>query len=1287
MEKDLYKKCNRGCPSCKSARDRKLFSKMHYHMLRLAFIFLIFTGAGNGVFAQTANEAEWSGDGYFLKKVVSNTSIQTGVNFSYTILFSGPASASNIIIQDLVPADLEVVSVPTPSDVCGVTPTVNVTGNTVDYSLSGLPGNCSPSGSFTIVVKFLEGVTCDGTSARNNAGIQIQDKWNFTPYVTTIAEAADPWVVSKSIISGAVVNPGGSACGYLVQPGATVTYRLVVTKDNPYYGNVTGQHNMSNAVVTDILPAGASLVSGSCVTQSGNTLTWNVGNLDASVPYVYNYCDIEVEYPVGSFPVGTQIPNELELNGTSCGQAISTTSNETCVEVANIALNTGAQFRKYLSLTNRVPGCQGYYSIYLNNTGNTPLSPFNIDDAIPAGITVNELRFYTLSTSNPTPITADIYTNGTLLASGLNSYYSSGSLAPGISSIQLQMTGSLPAGQGVMLRVYFSIDSNPTGTVISNCASFDGLTNSLTLQDACVDFTVDAGAPKPCLLKEVCSPADSYEPGDIVRFRLRVQNIGSATLSGAEIEDQLNANFNYIGNETHYVSSSFNPPCSTSGTPPAGASAWNGVTPAHSGSNLSWNLPDIDSDCQLFYVAYCGYYGTYGLPYHYIEFDAEVSNTALPGVTPNSYSVSGGNLSTPFTSNTANVLVVASFGQEVEKQVSTDGGNSFASSGTVAPGTNVRYQLNYTNTSNVPVSDINMADLLPLNGSGSDDWLILDRNTSRMSVTDLSYVGTHSTSLIPGGTSPAPTLSYATGDNLCLPGFGINTGCATGTWGSTVDQNMRMEYGTLSLSPATILSEEFDVIVPGTAIATDVACNDFAAVSTSGFLLDGIPQSVMLPPVAANPVCVTVEDQNPISCCRGIELFEDPDKNCCVKLISDCEVEQIEINVYGGTILDLSWNCGTIPAGYQGATSYILSPSSGNCQSDVSACVVPDVAGEPVTVEFTVYTLDGEKCTQRIEVECPVEGPSCCRGVEVFQDPDNPCSIWMNSECEVKQVLINVTEGTISGLNWNCGPIPSGYMGANTFTLTAQTLCSPNLEVNITPDNAGVTPVLEIVAYMANGEKCYHQLEVVQCTTGEPSDCCDALQVFEDEDKNCCARLVANCEVEKVDVIVNDGVISDAAWNCGTLPSGYIGQSNFTFTPQPACGVDMSICVRPNSEDVQPSVLFVVYFSNGESCEKVVNLNCGDPTNIKGSKAASEELTVYPNPSGGALFVRYPNNAIGASILRIIDLDGKVYYSADLSEVTEDNEHRIEPGTLKPGSYLVVFSSKNKVLSTKLTVR
>lgn len=187
--------------------------------------------------------------------------------------------------------------------------------------------------------------------------------------------------------------------------------------------------------------------------------------------------------------------------------------------------------------------------------------------------------------------------------------------------------------------------------------------------------------------------------------------------------------------------------------------------------------------------------------------------------------------------------------------------------------------------------------------------------------------------------------------------------------------------------------------------------------------------------------------------------------------------------------------------------------------------------------------------------------------------------------------------------------------------------------------------------------------------------------------RDCCARLVADCEVERVDVIVSNGVIADAAWNCGTLPSGYAGQSSFTFTPQPACDMDLSICVRPDSDDAQPSVLFVVYFANGETCEKVVQLNCGETTNIKSSKAETGELSAYPNPSGGALFIRYPVSEKGASFLRIIDLDGKVAYSVDLSGAENDNEHRIEPGTLKQGSYLVVFTSEEQVLSTRVTIR
>ncbi|MBN2263266.1 MAG: hypothetical protein JW735_10155, partial [Prolixibacteraceae bacterium] len=153
------------------------------------------------------NEAEWSENGFSLKKIVSNTSIPSGVNFSYTILFTVPAGQTSVYIEDLVPPALQVVSVPPQSNVSGVMPLINISGNTVSYSLTGLPAGTAHSGSFTIVVRFPAGVTCPGTSARNRAGILVGDKWQYTPYVSTAATADDPWKANKAILNGAVVNP------------------------------------------------------------------------------------------------------------------------------------------------------------------------------------------------------------------------------------------------------------------------------------------------------------------------------------------------------------------------------------------------------------------------------------------------------------------------------------------------------------------------------------------------------------------------------------------------------------------------------------------------------------------------------------------------------------------------------------------------------------------------------------------------------------------------------------------------------------------------------------------------------------------------------------------------------------------------------------------------------------------------------------------------------------------------------------------------------------------------
>jgi uncharacterized repeat protein (TIGR01451 family) len=1179
-------------------RSRSLKSssyKRHFSAFIVFFLSVLFPAVTNA--QTTGNEAEWNGSGYSIKKVVSNTSIASGVNFSYTILFSAPAGATSVNIQDAIPAGLVVVNVPVPALVNGVTPVVAVTGavgsQVVNYNLTSLPASSASSGSFTIVVKFPEGTTCNGTSARNRVGIRVNDTYQYTPFVVTTATAVEPWTISKSIVTGPVVNPNGGNCGYMMNPGTTVTYRISIMKSNGYWGNVIGQQNVTGAQVTDVLPAGAVFVSSTCgaTLSSGNTYVWtpNSGTLDATNPWAYYYCDITVNYPAASFPNGSFVYNQTTLTGTSCNLSVSHTSNQTCIEVGTVIPNNSAYFQKYVQVTNRVPGCQGYYTIAFCNTGNTTLSAFNINDVLPAGVTVNSVQL--IGANSTTLVNLSANSGANVIGSNLAAYFTSGTITYPVNSLDLNMTGSLPAGQCIYLYIYFTINANPTGTVVTNCASFNGLANSLTLPQKCTSFTVDAGHPDPCLLKDICSPQANYEPGDIIRFRLRVQNIGSATLTGASIQDILHANFSYVGNETYYVSNTYNTACSSGTSIPAGTTAWTGVSNSHSGNNLNWNLPPIASDCQSFYVGYCGYYGTWSLPYYYIEFDVQVDGAALPGVTPNNYSISGGNLSAPVQSNTVNALVVASFGQETEKQISIDNGTTYASSGNVAAGSTAKYRLNYKNTSNVPVSAIQLVDLLGKD-DGTNDWLVLNRSVARGSQFDITYANNPATSLLPVNTLPVPTINFAAGANICLPAFGLNAGCLATTWNLTTDKNVRFNYGTFSLNPASKLIQDFDITVPSTATPQQTVCNDFAAVANANFLLNGNPQSVALTPIAAPPVCLTVN--NAQSCCDSIKVSLIDNAagpvGCCTKIVSNCAIDSVNVSVINGTISSATWNCGNIPSGYVGQSNYTF--HANGCNVNLYTCFKATQTG--VTVNYTLYLANGEVCTKSIRFECEPVTSSCCNDVKLEKvlnaDGTASCCVKLTTKCEVKAIEVNIENGTIGSASWNCGAIPTGYIGSSNFTLVGNG-CAVQLTNCIDPKVAGVVTVYYTITF-ANGETCKKAIEI-KC---EPvtSSCCNDVKLEKvlnaDGTASCCVKLTTKCEVKSIEVNVLNGTIGSASWNCGTIPTGYIGSSNFTLDGN-GCVVQLTNCIDPKVAGVV-TVYYTITFANGETCKKVIEIKC-----------------------------------------------------------------------------------------------
>ena len=757
------------------------------------------------------------------------------------------------------------------------------------------------------------------------------------------------------------------------------------------------------------------------------------------------------------------------------------------------------------------------------------------------------------------------------------------------------MTGTLPVGDCIYLYVYFTIEANPTGTIITNCATFDGLANSLVLSDACVQFTVEEGEPRPCLVKDICSPQTDYDPGDIVRFRVRVQNIGSADITGATIQDILHSNFTYIGNETYYIANTYSPPCSSGVSIPAGTSAWTGVSPSHSGNNLSWTLPDIPSDCQLFYSAYCGTYGTYALPYYFIEFDAEVDSFAMPGVTPNDFEIVGGNLATSVKSNTVNVLVVASFGQEVNKEVSTDGGSTFAASGTVSTGGTARYRLNYKNTSNVPVTSINLVDLLPMDAGGSD-LLILNRVITRGSTFGVDYASNHSTNLVPGGAGPTPILDFSNDDNMCLPLFSYSPGGCNGPgWGTTPQQNIKMDYTTFSLGPNIQIQEEFDVAVPTGTSMQETACNDFAGISSADFLLDGTPQSVTLTPIAAPPVCITVDSVLETSCCDSlvIETYSDPasGEDCCVRIKTDCPVKALQVSVANGTISSATASCTTIPQGYIGQSNYTF-PGNG-CDIDMIQCFTPDQPGT-ITVYYSVLFDNGEMCRDSIDLDCGQTSSNCCDSISLttYQDPDlEECCVRVVTDCEVDSVMVTVNNGVFSSNSWSCSaPIPADAIGQSSYTFNTD-LCVLNMTNCFTADQAGVLTVT-YVFFMANGEKCEKHVQVDCKYVAE--NCCDSISLitYQDPDlEECCVRVLTDCEVDSVMVTVNNGVFSSNSWSCSApIPADAIGLSTYTFDAD-LCVLNMTNCFTADQAGVL-TVTYVFFMANGEKCEKQVQLDC-----------------------------------------------------------------------------------------------
>ena len=1140
--------------------------------------------------------AEANSNGFYLKKVVSDTVINTGQTFTYTIYFSIPAGATAVNVTDVIPANLTYhgYTVTAPCGTMNVvsTPTIGAQGGTLTLNFPSVVTGCS--GSISITVSFPNGVTCNNVFANNAAC--INGRLGTIPVdfctkgINTQAKAINPWHLNKYVLNTAY--QGGSCPNVTLD--SIITYRMYAWKDV----GTTGQLNMYGATVTDVLPAGAVLTgtpTGSpaspIVSQSGTTVTWTIGALSSLPAYNQAYCDFQVYYPRVTFPVGSLINNNGTLTGglgspnNPCGQA-SIPSNTTCVEIKPFASGV---FSKTAYTTGQ-PGCGGFYYIQICNNGTLPINGFTIKDTLPT----------TLSTPSVSGTSGGFVSN---ITSGVLTATYAGTLAP---------------TQCAWIKVNFTIPLTAiVGSNITNCAWMTSPSLTGAIQ-SCATFPVTAPVAKPCLWKEICAEQPSYLPGQTFRYRLRVQNIGGQAMTGTTLTDVLDANLLYVGNPTYYASTAYTLPCSTPALP-AGSTAWTGVTFSQSGQTLTWALPTIGATCQDFFWGNCGQYGTWGVPFYFIEFDVKVKPEACLGNIPNLFNISGGNVGTGVSSNVEYVTIGGTAAFNLDKTVSKDNGSTYAGTASVPSGSNVRFRLKLTPTvtSTAAMRHVTFADLLPKD-DGAADWYILNRPLARNSAYSFNFVNTFATTPLATTGYDATNSANVKVNNITVPGVGVmfpyTGGTGTATWTTAAipanSKNIGYYFGATAIASPNVAQADFDAQVPAGTAAQLNACNTFAGNAAVCHLINStLMTNIAMAPSESATACVTTTPSVSTVCCDSITILQ-PDATtpqCCSRIQSkNCEIKSVTVNITNGTIGGVTFGTNTAtcfnnPSPAIGLTNYTFTPISGVCTNfTAQICPTPTVAGI-VIVNYSFTFANGETCRKADTLKCELI-PNCCDGAQFVpsQPTVDKCCSQLITKCPVKLVTVSVISGGTLGNVTFGGLSASFYTGLTGSTLTtasfgASSAPATGLDITVCPKVTTSPIILHYVINFTNGQVC-EKNDTLKCSP-VPSGCCKEVKInrFDTQGK-CCSQAIAFCPVKNVQISVSNGTLGDVA-SAGTNAACYTGitgsaltTANFPATCASNTGFDLTVCPKTSAN---PTIItYTITFATGEICTKFDTLNC-----------------------------------------------------------------------------------------------